>query len=168
MSDSNITVAELAKMAGKSRQWAYSKISDSKFDKYITVDEDGKKLVNIGILEDLGISDSVKESDKDFTELDKLKEEMSVKDERIKELEKEVKDLTASLLKMSNSLSSQNDRIIELVSQAQELNRNTQVLFKQALPVPEQPGGQAQEGAASPDEKQPEAPTKKRKWFWQK
>lgn len=168
MGDSMITVAELAKKAGKSRQWAYSKINDSQFDKYITVAEDGKKLVNVGILEELGIRNSVKEDDKEFTELDKLKEEMSAKDERIKELEQEVKDLTASLLKMSNSLSSQNDRIIELVSQAQELNRNTQVLFKQALPVPEQPGGQEKEGAAATEEKQPGAPTKKRKWFWQK
>ena len=179
-----LKIKDIAELAGISETAVYKRIKTGELDKYIKL-ENGVKTLNREVLEQFNRKRQQTKEKNGFSGNDEvitlLKEQLKVKDGQILNLTEQVKSLEEKLVKFTEQNSELNTELVRLVQQSQELTRNSQILFKSALPggrekiedieaqdVPEQPGGQKQEGAAAADEKQPEAPTKKRKWFWQK
>lgn len=98
-----ITVSELAKKLGVSRQAVYSRLTKD-LSSYVKV-IDNKKVLNIAVLEYLGVN----EVDKNVSsEVDKivnvLTAELEVKNNQIRSLQEQVSQLTEALQNTTSSL----------------------------------------------------------------
>ena len=104
MSYSNtISPSELASVIGVSRQTVYNRMTKdlSKFVKEI----DGKKRLDIAVLEHLGVNQNVKEPSPELDSIVKaLTHELEVKNEQIKALTQQNAELTAALQTTTQSL----------------------------------------------------------------
>lgn len=104
MSYSNtISPSELASVIGVSRQTVYNRMTKdlSKFVKEI----DGKKRLDIAVLEHLGVNQNVKEPSPELDSIVKaLTHELDVKNEQIKALTQQNAELTAALQTTTQSL----------------------------------------------------------------
>lgn len=98
-----ISPSEVAKALGVSRQTVYNRMTKdlSKFVK----EGDGKKRLDIAVLEYLDVKQNAKEPSTDFDSIVKaLTNELEVKNQQIAALTKQNQELTAALQNTTNSL----------------------------------------------------------------
>lgn len=98
-----ISPSEVAKALGVSRQTVYNRMTKdlSKFVKEV----DGKKRLDIAVLEYLDVKQNAKEPSTDFDSIVKaLTNELEVKNQQIAALTKQNQELTAALQNTTNSL----------------------------------------------------------------
>lgn len=101
--NNTVSPNEVAKALGVSRQTVYNRMSRdlSKFVKII----DGKKRLDIAVLDYLCVKQTVKEPSNDFDSIVKaLTHELEVKNVQIESLTKQNQELTAALQNTTNSL----------------------------------------------------------------
>lgn len=123
-----IPVSEFAKLAGVSRQAIYSRLYSQDMSTYIQVESrNGKqiKLVNTDALSlfksnELNQLDSQIDS-KNNKLIDSLKEQLTAKDETIKQLLEQVSSLQEQNLALSQGLIDQGKELTRLLDQQQQL-----------------------------------------------
>ena len=146
-----VTIAAFAKLAGVSRQAVYSRLDSQDLDKFIQVDNTGKKPKKLVSTEALQLFktrtvnqvdckvDTV--SDK---QLDTMQEQLKEKDKTITSLLEQVQQLQTQNQSLSNSLSDQGKELTKLLDQQQQL----QAMYAKQLTL----------AAASEENKAPKAP----------
>lgn len=98
-----ISPSEAAKTLGVSRQTIYNRMTKdlSKFVKEV----DGKKRLDVAVLEHLGVNQNVKEPSSELDSIVKaLTHELEVKNQQILDLTEQNKELTAALQNTTQSL----------------------------------------------------------------
>lgn len=140
MSKDYLTIAEYAKIKGVSTSAVYKRLSTS-FRHYAITTKDGKKALKLEILEDEGIrveelstqnSSTIPRVDVNFSptlQPSSLDEILKEKDRQIEELRREVERLKEECRKKDDFILENSQKIITLLEQAQELQRNNQVII---------------------------------------
>lgn len=101
--DKTISPNEVAKALGVSRQTIYNRMTKD-LSNYVKV-VDGKKRLDIGVLDYLGVKQNVKNPTTDFDSIVKaLTNELEVKNQQILALTEQNKELTAALQNTTQSL----------------------------------------------------------------
>ena len=103
MINDTISPSEVAKLIGVSRQTVYNRLTKdlSKYVKQV----DGKKRLDIAVLEYLGVNQNVKEPSSELESIVKaLTQELDIKNEQIKALTEQNRELTAALQNTTQSL----------------------------------------------------------------
>lgn len=103
MINDTVSPSEVAKLLGVSRQTVYNRLTKdlSKFVKQV----DGKKRLDYAVLDYLGVKNNVKESVNELDNVVKaLTQELNIKNEQIKALTEQNRELTAALQNTTQSL----------------------------------------------------------------
>ncbi len=103
MINDTVSPSEVAKLLGVSRQTVYNRLTKdlSKFVKQV----DGKKRLDYAVLDYLGVKNNVKESVNELDNVVKaLTQELNIKNEQIKALTEQNRELTAALQNATQSL----------------------------------------------------------------
>lgn len=124
-----LTIKEVAQKAGVSTQAVYQRL-DKDLKPYLQVRE-GKKYLKAGVLELFNkapLQAPLQEVDKDLQRglqaiVDTLREQLAQKDKQIETLQSELKEQNAHVR-------AQSEKLVLLVEQVNELQRNNQVLLK--------------------------------------
>lgn len=133
MTDELLTIKEVAQRAGVSTQAIYQRL-DKDLNPYLQV-VDNKKCLKIEVLELFSKSSLQEHCKEDYQALDKdlqsdfqavietLREQLSQKDKQIETLQGELMEQNAHVRKQS-------EKLVALVEQVNELQRNNQILLK--------------------------------------
>ena len=183
-----ITVAEYAKIRGVSVSSVYKRLGGTLKQYYKVID--GKKCLSAKILVEEGITPPVERVEEGLKNeptppavlvaLEVLEKQLAEKDQQIRRLQEEAEDLRRSNAEKDVFIQEQAGKMLLLLEQAQELNRNNQILLgvekgitprveegiKPPVEPQESPG--EEEAPATQDEAQPAETTgtEERRGFW--
>lgn len=194
-----ITIAEYATRRGVSVSSVYKRLGGT-LKKYYKV-IDGKKYISVNALVEEGITppvETVEEGLKNtdttppavLVALEALQQQLAEKDKQIARLQEEAQDLRKSNAEKDVFIQEQAGKMMLLLEQAQELNRNNQILLgvekgitprvemveepitppvEEVVPPQENPGEPGEEETPASQEETPPAETagtEERRGFW--
>jgi hypothetical protein len=183
-----ITIAEYAKIRGVSVSSVYKRLGGTLKQYYKEID--GMKFLSAKILVEEGITPPVERVEEGLKNeptppavlvaLEVLEKQLAEKDQQIRRLQEEAEDLRRSNAEKDVFIQEQAGKMMLLLEQAQELNRNNQILLgvekgitprvEEGITPPVEPQGNPgeEETPASQEEAPPADPagTEPRRGFW--